>query len=32
MKCKHPNLEFKNIRGNLNTRIKKLEEGNYILN
>jgi hydroxymethylbilane synthase len=30
MKHKHPHLIFKNIRGNLNTRIKKLEEGEKI--
>ncbi len=29
LKYNHPNMKFENIRGNLNTRLKKLKEGNY---
>ena len=27
LKYLHPHLQFENIRGNLNTRLKKLDEG-----
>ena len=29
LKYHHPSMNFENIRGNLNTRLKKLKEGKY---